>query len=414
MKSKLLQQQPIFTQNFTQFLSSGIASTLGDAIYLIVLAWYITQIYGSGTLMGSVLLTVGITRIFFMLMGGVVADRWRPKQLMILSSILRALLVSILGIIVFYTTVPVWVLLGIAFLFGMIDAFYWPAGGVIRQSVSKGRLVQRNSINFTSSQLMNILGPALGGYLLTVSSFTISFGVTVLLFLLSGLMISLVSVENASSLSPREKKVPFIAQFKEGIRYIKEEKWLLTLLITLCFINIGVNGAMMTIPFLVAELGLEAGSFGSINASLSVGAFLAGIFFSIRSLKSLSFFPLYLSFFGQGLFLIPIFWLTNFWWIVGTFLLVGVFTGMIGVILPSIMQQGIPAEYMGRAGSVSTLISMGSTPIAQFLFGILTDSIGPRVLFLFGGCLEVMAAIIAYIYLRLFISEQKIAHQEAS
>lgn len=413
-KSDTVRQENIFTRNFTQYLGSGIASTLGDAIYLLVLAWYITKLYGSGTLMGSVLLTVGITRIFFMLVGGVVADRWRPKYLMVLSCILRAVLVGILGLIVFYTTAPAWFLLTVAFLFGTIDAFYWPAGGVIRQMVSKGRLVQRNSMIFTSSQLMNILGPAVGGYLLTVSSFAVGFWTTVFLFFLAGIMISLVRVEESDPQESKEEATSFLSRFKEGFQYIKGEKWLLILIVTLFFINMGVNGAMMTLPFLVSELGLEAESFGLINASLSIGAFLAGIFFSIRSLKRLTFFPLYAAFFFQGFFLIPIFWLTDLWWIAGTFLLVGIFTGIIGVLLPSIIQSRVPKEYMGRAGSVSNLIAMGSTPIAQFLFGVLTDSLGPRVLFLLGGCLEALAAVIAYVYLRLSISEMEIQYREAS
>lgn len=348
------------------------------------------------------------------MVGGVVADRWRPKQLMVLSCMLRALLVGTLGLIVFYTTAPAWFLLTVAFLFGMIDAFYYPAGGVIRQMVCKGRLVQRNSINFTSAQLMNILGPAIGGYLLTVSSFAIGFWITVALFLLAGIMISQVQEKEEDPKETKEETASFISQFKEGLRFIRGEKWLFILLVSLFFINMGVNGAMMTIPFLVVELGLGAESYGLINASFSIGAFLAGIFFLVRSLKTLSFFTLYLSFFFQGFFLIPIFWLTDFWWIAASFLLVGIFTGIIGVLLPSFTQSGIPKEYMGRAGSVANMIAMGSTPIAQFVFGVLTDSLGPRVLFLLGGCLETLAAVIAYLYLRLSVSNTKIQYREAS
>jgi predicted MFS family arabinose efflux permease len=69
--------------NFLRFWGATVLSALGDSANYILLSWFIVDVTGSEGTLGTVLLCMSIPRLFFMLIGGVTADRINRKYILI-------------------------------------------------------------------------------------------------------------------------------------------------------------------------------------------------------------------------------------------------------------------------------------------------------------------------------------------
>ncbi len=112
------------------------------------------------------LLVAGLPRAVLVLVGGVAADRFSPRSIMLASNAARAVVVAVLAVLVFTGSVELWMLFILAFVFGAVDAFFWPAqGAIVPMLVSDDKLPGANGLMQGSQQLTGLLGPALAGIL---------------------------------------------------------------------------------------------------------------------------------------------------------------------------------------------------------------------------------------------------------
>ena len=82
-------------------------------------------------MLGTVLMTAAIPRAAFMLLGGAFSDRFSPRTLMLLSNVIRGIAVGILAALVLTGRAELWHLYVLAGIFGIVDAFFYPAMNTI-------------------------------------------------------------------------------------------------------------------------------------------------------------------------------------------------------------------------------------------------------------------------------------------
>jgi MFS family permease len=148
------------------WIGEGV-SVLGDHFYMIALPWLVLQLTGDSLAMGTVLALSAIPRALFMLVGGALTDRFSPRSLMLISNAARFVLVSLLTSLVFISHVDMWMLYTLAVLFGIADAFFYPAqSSMPPQLVKKDHLQAANSLVQGTMMLTMLIGPALAGLLI--------------------------------------------------------------------------------------------------------------------------------------------------------------------------------------------------------------------------------------------------------
>src|SRR6185295_14141728 len=84
---------PLSVRNFRLLWIGESISLLGDQFYMIALPWLVLQLTGSALALGSVMALAGIPRALFMLIGGVLVDRFSPRAVMMMSNFARFVLV---------------------------------------------------------------------------------------------------------------------------------------------------------------------------------------------------------------------------------------------------------------------------------------------------------------------------------
>src|SRR5688572_13271247 len=120
-------REPLRNPAFRMVWLGETVSMLGDQFYLVALPWLALALTGSSLALGLVLMAAAIPRAALMLVGGALSDRYDPRKIMIASSAARAVLVAVLGLLVWTDAVQLWHLYVLGAGFGAADAFFQPA-----------------------------------------------------------------------------------------------------------------------------------------------------------------------------------------------------------------------------------------------------------------------------------------------
>lgn len=407
--------RPLSSPDFRTFwLGEPLVSSLGDQISLIALTWLALELTGSGVALGLVLTATAIPRAILMLVGGVASDRWSPRSIMLVTNAVRGVVTALLGLLVLSGGLQFWELIVLAGLFGVMDAFFFPAQGTIVPGiVAPERLEAANALSQGTMQLMGLIGPALGGII--VAAFTtapaflidaVTFGVAVFALLRvhyarpvgSG---ADVAADPAAASTPAQAaggpgsvaSNDLLGTIRAGFRYAWADPGLRSILLIIAAIDFAFAGAVgVGVPWLADTRFGGAVDFGLMLAGWSGGALIgAGVAGSVGQLPRLGTILIgVLVAMGLGLALVGVAPL------VGVVVLImagmGVGGGFVNVLAVAWLQRRVDPTMLGRVMSLVMLFSMGLAPISYAISGPFVQA-SPPIFFLAAGLLVVAAAL---------------------
>lgn len=272
-RKELNTQLPFYRNvKFLLYWFATMFSGMTLSMYMIGESWYVVNALNKKEALGLVMMCTTIPRLVLMLLGGVVADRFRRSFIILISNISRTVLLLGMIVLLFFDSLDLWILILLALCFGLLDAFYWPASQSILPSlVRKDELTRANSVMQTTQQLSLIAGPVLAGWMLTYTSYEGLFATCASLLLVGGLILFFI---REPYIYPEKIRQSPIMELKEGFRYIRSSTFLLTAMITSAIINFFYTGMLsMGIPIIVKEL-LNG---DAVDLSLLESAFSGGM-----------------------------------------------------------------------------------------------------------------------------------------
>ncbi len=264
--------QPLLrNRSFRALWLASTCSFLALSTYLFAEQWYILRVLKLDAYLGLVLMLTLLPRIFLMVFGGVIADRFKKSIILRYSSLLRFTFVLLLLSVYHFELLTIVPLAVFAFTFGCIDAFFSPASAsLLPLLVSKEDLTRANSILQTSNQMALFSGPLLGGVLLTFSSFHFLF-LTIALFLLLASLGTFFIREHPVDNPTRTSAWLELVQ---GFHYVFADPYLRRILFLLIIINFFFFGPLlMGIPLLVDRVLLGK----ALDPSYLQGAYQLGM-----------------------------------------------------------------------------------------------------------------------------------------
>ncbi|HEX9092117.1 MAG TPA: MFS transporter [Anaerolineales bacterium] len=266
------------------WVGEGI-SLLGDQFYLIALPWLVLILTGNPLAVGTVLAIAGIPRAIFMLLGGAMTDRFTPRKLMISSNLVRMILTGFLAALVFTGLIQTWMLFAFALVFGLADAFFYPAQtSIVPQLVSKDQLQAGNAMIQGTATLSVFIGPVLAGAMISrldggsvhsMTGIALAFALDALSFLASITMLSMMKIE--TGLSAMEKAAEgVLASIREGLLYVWRDATLKIVFGLVAGINILIVGPVFVgIPVIAKMRFVEgAAAYGLIMSTFGGGSLL--------------------------------------------------------------------------------------------------------------------------------------------
>ena len=115
------------------------------------------------------LLAAALPRGVFLLVGGVLSDRFSPRALMLWSNVVRAMVTTTIAALVLGTRIEIWHLVVAGALFGTVDAVFFPAiSTIVARLVPADQLAPANAVLQGTQQLMGTVGPAFAGFTIAI------------------------------------------------------------------------------------------------------------------------------------------------------------------------------------------------------------------------------------------------------
>jgi MFS transporter, DHA3 family, macrolide efflux protein len=355
------------------WLGSGLTS-LAFSVYLLSEAWFVVQKLDRESWLGIVMMVTTIPRVLLMTVGGVLADRMERSKILSLMNVSRALMIFLLVGLLFNQSLSIWGLLVFALVFGVLDAFFWPANGsLLPNIIDKEQLARGNSIIQTTNQLCFLLGPALGGFLLKFVSFEMAFGVSALFLLIAGITIRLIREDRPSA--PEEKQ-KFMRELKDGIAYVKNFTFLLTLMGVSIIINLLLSGPLNAGMAVLVKHSLNGDVLAlsyldsSIAVGMMAGSILAGIL-NVKRKRALISMALILV---LGIATALLSQISSLWQGIVLMFAIGFFISFSNILTSTLIQQMVKPDMMGRVQGVLSTASMGFIPISYAFVSILLSA----------------------------------------
>ena len=383
--------RPLRHRDFRLLWVGMTTSLLGDGIFLVALAWQVYELSNAPTALSIVGVAMTVPQIVFLLLGGVVSDRFDRRRVMIAADALRAVSVGVLGFLSLSGGLELWHVMIVAAVFGAGTAFFGPAfDAIVPQLVPGGELNQANSLDqFIRPAAARMIGPALGGWLVAAWGGRPggAFLMNAVTFLVSIVCVALMRSRVRERTS--EDASSALRDIREGFRFVRSRVWLWgTLLAATLAYLIFWGPSEVLLPFLVKnELGGSASDLGFILALGGVGAMAAAIVMGNREMPRRHITFMYgvwtlstLAVAGYGLARLP-------WQAMVACFVFNALEGAGTIVWATTKGRLVPERLLGRVSSFDWFISIGLVPVSFALTGPVAAIFGVRQTLIGAGVL---------------------------
>jgi predicted MFS family arabinose efflux permease len=264
-------------RNLRLLFSGLVASQAGDWLYNLALLAFVYERTGSTAWVGITTAARILPEVALGPIGGVLADRYDRRMVMIASDVLRAAAMGALALVAL-TGAP-------AILAPLLAAMCTAAGAaypqcvvaVMPRLVGAGDLAAANAARIGITSLCVIAGPALGAALLLLSSTAVVFAVNGATFLVGAAVVTALPREalRRPAVAVEEVHASIGADLAVGWRALREHPDALAL-VGADVVSSAIYGALTVLFVLVGErLGLGAAGYGYLLSALGVGGVLS-------------------------------------------------------------------------------------------------------------------------------------------
>ncbi|MCW2758020.1 MAG: transporter, partial [Nocardioidaceae bacterium] len=273
----LLEAPPLRRDHLARsWLGLRAFSEAGDQVWTIALAWTAVHV-GSPAAAGAVVGAGTLPRALVLLLGGVVADRYDARRVMVLANLARIGVLLAVLVRVSFGPPSLSVLLVAAVAFGVADAIYLPSASTIaRQLVRPADLPAYGGLGQTLTRLGGMGGAGVGGFVVAAWGLGGSALLDAVTF--TAVAVFLVMWLRPRYPLPRAEPEPPLRSIGRGFGHLREEPLTRTLVIALSGLNLFVGPAEgIGLALRSREEGWGAGAVGIFLALLGIGAALGSV-----------------------------------------------------------------------------------------------------------------------------------------
>lgn len=364
--------------NYRLFVSGSVISNVGTWMQRTAQDWLVLELtHGSSAALGVTTALQFLPIGLFGLWGGVLADRYSKRHLLMVAQSLLGVLSLTLGLLTVTGHAQVWHVYVMAFLLGTVSCVEVPTRqSFVVEMVGRRDLPNAIALNSSTFNLARVVGPAVAGVLIY------ALGGTGPIFLLNAASFAAViaglSVMRRSELRTPERVARAKGQLREGLRYVWRSPELLMPILVVAFVAMFATSFTMSIAVMAKQVfGQGASSFGVASSAFAVGA-LGGALLAARRIRPSRRF-LIGGAIAFGVAEIVAGLAPGYLWFL--FLLVPAGVAMIttNTTANSTVQLAASSEMRGRVMGIYVLVFTGGAPIGAPLIGWVGELAGPRL-----------------------------------
>ncbi|MEV4891325.1 MFS transporter [Nonomuraea sp. NPDC050547] len=394
--------------NYRLFASGSAVSNLGGWMQRTAQDWLVLDLtHGSAAALGTATALQFLPMLLFGLFGGVLADRYPKRPILVVAQSIMALLALAIGILTVTGTAQVWHVYVMAFALGLVSCVEVPTRQTfVVEMVGRKDLSNAIALNASIFNLARVVGPAVAGVLIFM------LGGTGPIFLLNaltfaGVISSLIFMRkaelNLAEPVPRAK-----GQLREGLRYVLGKQELLMPILLIGFVSMFSQSFSMSIALMAREVfSAGASSFGLASSMFAVGALGGGLLAARRAKPSRK--VLLTGAISFGLFLVAVGVAPVYPVYLALLVPAGIALITVNTAANASVQLATSPEMRGRVMGIYLLVFTGGAPLGAPLVGLLSEFGGPRAGVMLSGALVLAGTGMALLMTRMIGARRRVA-----
>ncbi|HEY1891930.1 MAG TPA: MFS transporter [Steroidobacteraceae bacterium] len=372
-------------------------SRMAVLVQSVSVGWQVYDLTHSPLALGIVGLVEFVPMFLLALPAGELADRFDPRRLITLASLLEAISSGLLLVFVLTRQTSIWPLYAIILLYGTARGFSGPATrSLLPFLVPPERLPRSLAWGSSITQLAIIAGPALGGFAYALGP-AVAYG--------SALAASLASAGGMPFLGGRRVATDAaalasrLARVREGIEFVRSRRVIFGA-ISLDLFAVLLGGAVSLLPVYARDI-LHVGptGLGLLRSAPAFGAALTALFLTRRPVERKVGYTMFAAvvIFGIGTIAFGI--SRDFRLSLAALAVTGAADQISVYIRSALVQFATPDAMRGRVSAVSTLFISASNELGGFESGVTAALFGTVPAVILGG---VGTLIVVAIWMRVF------------
>lgn len=374
---------PLRDRRFRWYFLSRAVDLIGDIMGSVALVFAVLAVSDSPTALGAVLAAHSIPVVIFLLVGGVLADRFGRTVVIQLSNITAGITQLAIATLIISGTAEIWHLVALTAINGVAAAANQPAlAGLLPQLAPKEALQQANALNGLLRNLALVVAPALGGVLVVGVGAGWAIAVNGITYLLAAALLLPIKLPPPAA---REGSDSILRDLATGWTFFRTTTWLWVIVLAFAALNALSSGGFRTLgPPLAEDSRIGVHGWALILSSGALGLVVTSIVFLRVPLRR----PLLYGMLGCAVYSVQIIALgstTELWILVAAAFLGGAGIEIFGLGWELAMQEQVPADLLSRVYSYDMLGSFIAIPVGQLAFGPLGAEFGLQPMILLAG-----------------------------
>lgn len=377
--------------NFRLYLAGLAISATGIWIHAVASAWLVLDLTGSGVALGLEMMFMFLPILFLGAWGGVVADRFDKRRVLLLTQSLFAALSTALGVLTATGVVRLWMVYAISFAVGIVTTVDHPTRqSFVPEMVARRDLTNAVSLNSAVFTGTRIVGPAIGAAVIAAVGIAPAFlldGVSYLA-VIGGLLLM-----RRRDLRPADRAPEGERGLREGLRYVARTRELRLPLVLMAVLFAFSFNFMVLLPLMANRaFAGGAGTYGSLLSVMGLGSFVGALVLAHRSSPGVRL--MCAAGAAVGVFSLAAAVAPTLRWEWACVALLGFAAISFMIVGNTTLQLTSGPTMRGRVMSLYSVVFLGSTPIGAPIAGWIGQHLGPRVGLLAGGMVALLGSLI--------------------
>ena len=353
--------------------------------------WLVLQLTKSGTQLGIVAALQFLPVLFLGAYGGLIADRFSKRKILYFTQSVAGILALILGLLVIFGNVQVWMIYVLALCLGLVNVIDNPARQTfVHEMVDENHLPNAIALNTIEINVARVLGPAVAGILIVSAGLGLCFIINAVSYI--AVLVALYMMrEKDLHITPLVEKAK--GQLREGFKYVMSSPVIRDTLIMMAIIGTLTYEFTVSLP-LMAQFAFHgnAATYAWLTSATGVGSIIGGLMIASRRRAKPR--GLVIVAFLFGLFVLGASFAPTLALAIGLLVVVGFFSVYFTSLGNITLQLESEPEMRGRVMALWAVAFLGSTPIGGPIIGWIGEYAGPRWALAVGGFAAVFAAFV--------------------
>ncbi|MFB7781967.1 MFS transporter [Streptomyces vinaceus] len=360
-------------RQFRLFVLARLISTSGSAMAPVALAFTVLGFDNHPVSLAIVLASSTLPQLVLLLVGGVVADRFSRRRVIIIGNLVPAVTQACVALLVTCGTATTARVAVFAAIAGGASALMQPAmNSVLPQLVDPAQLQEANALLRLPTNIIRIGAPAVGGALVALVGPEWTLGWDSISFAIAALLCSRLPASGTMKFGSS-----VLQDFREGWREFSRRSWLWSYVLSgTVVVALWLGGYQLLGPVVVHDTSLGPAAWGTIQGSFALGLVAGGVV-SLKWKPSRIMVACVCGNIPLALPLLALALNASLLWLSLSAVLAGVGIDIAIVCWNTSIQEHLPEALLGRVSSFSSIGELLAVPLGYLVVGATATSLGP-------------------------------------